>query len=159
MLFLRGGKQKLKLCSEICDTYARRVGNEVGWSGEVTTAGIKTLTARAAPRYKMSMKLLNEQAGDAICRMRVVYLVNLFEYFMQDFIQVKDCLEKNETDIRGFWDKHLSEINGSWNLLCDSNTQPINKSTSFMNIRYSLFVLENKYEIKYPSSLTPLVPE
>ena len=82
----------MKLCSEICDTYARRVGNEVGWSGEVTTAGIKTLTARAAPRYKMSMKLLNEQAGDAICRMRVVYLVNLFECFMQDFIRVKDCL-------------------------------------------------------------------
>ena len=67
----------MKLCSEICDTYARRVGNEVGWSGEVTTAGIKTLTARAAPRYKMSMKLLNEQAGDAICRMRVAVFVKL----------------------------------------------------------------------------------
>lgn len=146
-------------CSFMCENYARRIGNEIGWLGPLIDEGIKHFNNGYfnTPWGKVSLIDLNIQAYYSLHKMQVVYLVNLFETFMQDFIGIKDGLSETDMEEKDFWKNYLSTIISDWNSY--QTNKAINNSTSFMNIRYSLFVLEKKYNLKFPSYLTPLVPE
>jgi len=146
-------------CLKICDNYAQRIGNEVGWVEQIIKDGIISINNRATPQGKVPLLYLNSQAYHSVNRMQIVYLVNLFESFMQDFIGVKEGLNDTDMSEKDFWKNYLSEIRSNWDSYCQVETKAINTSTSFMNLRYSLFVLKQKYSIKYPTYLTPIVFE
>lgn len=146
-------------CYEICRHYAQRVGNEVGWVVQLINDGIFSMQNRATPIGKSILPDLNRQALMAINHMQIVYLVNVFESFMQDFIVAKDGLSDADVSKDKFWVTHLCNVRDEWDSYCQSQVKPLNTSNSFMNLQYSLFTLETKYNIRYPSYLTPAVAE
>ena len=148
--------------SVVCESYSRRIGNEVGWLEEIVQEGIKSIQSRTIssnPASVFGIPTLSKQAEFSSHKMQLVYLVNLFEAFMHDFIREKDGKTESEANGKEFWQKHLKIERQLWQTYCKDYGKPINISESFMNIRYSLFIIENKYKIKYPSYLSPLVSE
>ncbi|WP_276167646.1 hypothetical protein [Zobellia alginiliquefaciens] len=140
----------------LCQGYAKRIGNEIGWMSELIKNGNDVLNYLADSKYKNSVIGLNKQGVGASQKMQIVYLVNLFESFIQDFIRIKDGLTELEVNQNGFWNKYLRREKLLWN---EDKKENYNSSTSFMNIRFSLFVLNKKYELKYPSYLSSTIPE
>lgn len=143
----------------LCQEYARRIGNEIGWVTELVKNGNDVLNHLANPKYKNSMLELNNQAVLSSQKMQIVYLVNLFESFMQDYISIKDELTEIEVNKKGFWNKYLEPQKLKWDQNYKTKKETYNNSTSFMNIRFSLFVLNQKYGLRYPSYLTSTIPE
>lgn len=143
----------------LCQKYAMRVGNEIGWMSKVIKHGYDYLNHSANSTYKKQMLSLNNQALLASQKMQIVYLVNLFESFMQDYITIKGGLSEmdlNQNDFRG---THLNSEISKWNQAYKTNKEAYSNSTSFMNIRFSLFVLNEKYGLSYPSYLSNTIPE
>lgn len=145
-------------CLELCDNYAQRIGNDVGWMTQLVKNGYYSLMNSATPEGIPVMLSLNTQALHASQKMQIVYLVNLFESFVQDFIAIKDNISEGDMNSNDFWKPYLREIIRKWDIYC-SRTLLFNKSTSFMNIRFSLFVLKEKYGIDLPTYLVPVIPE
>ena len=143
----------------LCQQYAWRIGNEVGWVSELIKSGNDVLNNLTNPKYKNSMIGLNDQAVIASQKMQVVYLVNLFESFMQDYISIRDNLTEIEVNQNDFWNKYLVSVIAKWNQNYKEKKGTYNNSTSFMNVRFSLFVLFEKYGLRYPSYLTNTIPE
>lgn len=146
----------------ICSKYAQRIGNEVGWLENIIQAGIKVMNGgiiKTNPLSVAGVPWINLQAERSAHKMQIVYLVNLFESFMQDFIAEKDGLTETDINVKDFWKNYLSVERTAWDSYCRSLTYPVNTSNSFMNIRYSLFVIEARYSIKYPAYLTPVMKE
>lgn len=144
--------------SQVCESFSRRIGNEVGWVDNVAKAGATSIQASATPAGVIPLLSLNTQALLAIRKMQICYLDDLFEAFMQAFIAAKDSITESEMAQNGFWRNYLKAEITQWNVFCTHN-KPINESSSFMNIRYSLFILEVKYGIKFPTYLTPMILE
>lgn len=148
--------------SVTCANYSKRIGNEVGWLEQIVQEGIKAFESRIIPSDPVSVFgviRLNKQAEHSAHRMQIVYLVNLFESFMHDFIGEKDGLSESQMNEKRFWETYLETERKMWDEYCTNHNEPINTSKSFMNIRYSVFVIEERYKIKYPSYLSPLVLE
>lgn len=144
--------------SSVCEVYSRRIGNEVGWLSNVVNSGTDKINISSTPLGKLFLGALNNQAKFASCKMQIVYLVDLFDAFMQDYIEARDNVEMVAINRPNFFRDHLKSLDTAWSTFCSQN-HPLNQSKSFMNITYSLFVIENKYGIKYPSYLSPLVLE
>lgn len=142
--------------SPVCDRYSTRIRNEIGWLSEVIKAGVNAISKDIMGAFFTG---LNNQAQSASSKMQIVYLVNLFESFMHDFIAEKDGLSESETNKKNFFTEYLKSERELWNDYCNKEDKAINTSTSFMNLRYSLFVINERYNIKYPSYLTSLVFE
>ena len=143
----------------ICLEYAKRIGNEVGWLTQLIERGNKDMMTSANPIYFHEMFSLNTQAVWALYKMQIVYLVNLFDSFMQDYIGDRDNLTESEMNAKNFWKNYVKAHISSWEAYYKIKNAPINNSTSFMNIRFSLFVLKERYNINYPSYLSPAIPE
>lgn len=134
----------------ICLTYRMRIGNEAGFLGELVNSGYESINRRTLAHAKSEMKNLSDQAVRASKAMQIVYLVNLFESFMTDFIINSDDLDEGIAWSDNGLKQHLKETNRQWQEIIKQNNFAVNTSTSFMNIKYSLFVLEKKYNIKFP---------
>lgn len=91
--------------------------------------------------------------------MQIVYLVNLFESFIQDYIGFKDNLTDKEMNEKDFWKQYHRQLISKWDNEYNSKSDIYSNSTSFMNIRFSLFILKEKYKLDYPSYLTRVIPE
>jgi hypothetical protein len=139
--------------------YAKRIGNDVGWMTQLLERGNASMLKSANPKYTQLMHSLNNQAIRASYKMQIVYLVNLIESFIQDYIGFKDDLTESEMNKKGFWEQYLRAVKRNWDTYCKSKNEAINNSTSFMNIRFSLFILKDKYNLDFPSYLTPAIPE
>lgn len=139
--------------------YSKRIGNDVGWMTQLIERGNEKMMKSAVPKYAHLMHSLNNQAIQASYKMQIVYLVNLFESFIEDYIGFKDNLTESEIIKKDFWKDHLSSVTSKWDTYCKSKKEVYNNSTSFMNIRYSLFLLKDKYNLDFPSYLTPAIPE
>lgn len=141
--------------SLVCNRYSKRIGNEVGWADMILETKIDEIIPGIIPEYKEGIKNLNTQAKQANYKKSIIYILSLFESFMQDFI----------SEIEGFSDKEininelLNQDKKTWQSYCQKLDIPISTSTSFMNIRYSLFILKTRYKITYPLDLTNLVLE
>lgn len=134
----------------ICLKYSMRIGNEAGFLGELVNLGYESMYRRTLTHSKDMMKILSDQAIRASLAMEIVYLVNLFESFMTDLIIYRDSLDEDIASSDNGLKQHLKETNSQWQEFIRKNNDAVNTSTSFMNIRYSLFVLERKYGIKFP---------
>lgn len=146
---------------KIEEKYEMRIGNEVGFISDILKIGHNNFFYKVEPEFNQPViNLLNQVVNASYC-MRIVYLVNLFDSFMQEYICFKDRLNIVEMDNSNYLSNHLKYINEKWNNFVKESTNyyTINKSTSFMNIRYSLFVLKEKYNIRFPSNLCSAIPE
>ena len=142
---------------DICREYSKRLGNDVGWMTQLIERGNESMIKSAVPKYKSQMHSLNNQAVRASYKMQIIYIVNLFESFIQDYIGFKDGLTEYDMSKKDFWKQYLSSVIKKWNTSCKDKNEAYNNSTSFMNIRYSL--LKDKYNLDFPSYLTPVIPE
>ncbi len=131
---------------KICLEYERRIGTEVLWVSELTKNGSDVLGH--LNKNNPSMNYLNEIAIQTISKMQITYVVNIFESFVQGFICQKDNLDKYQTSENKFWDTHLKETQSEWDNYCNNSEEELSSSKSFMNVRYSLFVLEKKYGLQ-----------
>lgn len=139
--------------------YTKRIGNDVGWMTQLIQIGNANMIKSTAPEYTHLLFSLNNQAIRASYKMQIVYLVNLFESFIQDYIGDKDNLTESEMNQKDFWKQYLRRVECNWLTYCKSKNECINNSTSLMNIRFSLFILKDKYNLDFPSYLTPAIPE
>lgn len=146
------------LYESVCLKYAQKVGNEVGWLEEIILAGMKSIKP-AGPSMEPLLKDMHYQAYYAALNMQIVYLVNIFDFFVQDYIKTKDCLSEEDLQIRGFWLDYLSPIIRSWDSYCQSTTDAVNTSRSFMNLSFSFYVLERKYGVCCQSDKKHLLSE
>ena len=144
---------EVNILSLICKEYAERIGNEVGWGDMILESKLDEVIPNIKEEYRDAIKDLNTQAKQASYKKSIIYLLSLFESFMHEFILEKE----NDLDIN--IKQLLSEDEKKWKTDCDSLNLEISKSTSFMNMRYSLFILKNRYGIEYPQDLTNLVLE
>jgi len=137
-----------------------RIGNEAGFLGELVNLGYESMNKRALPHAEGMMKNLSDQALRASLAMKIVYIVNLFESFMTDLIINRDGLDEDIALSDNGLKHHLKETNCQWQEIIKQKNCAVNTSMSFMNIRYSLFVLEKKYGIKFPFHwLCSAIPE
>ena len=137
-----------------CKEYSKRIGNEVAWGDMLLEAKLDEIISNFTEEYKQGIIELNKQAKQGSYKKSIIYLLSIFEAFMKDFILEIEKKEE-EKDIENI----LSTNKKNWANYCKGCNSSINKSTSFMNIRYSLFILENRYGIKYLQDLTNLVLE
>lgn len=137
-----------------CKKYSTRIGNEVGWSDMILEAKLDEVIPNITEEYKQGIIELNKQAKQGSYKKSIIYLLSIFESFMKDFILEKEK-KGEEKDIENL----LSNNKKIWENYCKGCNSAINMSTSFMNIRYSVFILENRYGIKYSQDLTNLVLE
>ncbi len=77
----------------------------------------------------------------SLTKMRLIYLINLIEGFFKEYIRFK-LSGKNETEIKN----ELKEIANDWQ---GRESNPHKRKTSYMNIQYSIFVLEEKFGIQF----------
>ena len=136
-----------------------RIGNEVGWMTQLIATGDVSMMKRAVTPHEDKMHTLNNQAVRASYKMQIIYLVNLFESFMQDYIAVRDNLDELQMSKKGFLSEYLNPMIKKWDDYCQKNDEAINPSTSFMNINFSLFILKEKYNLNFPSYLAPTIRE
>ena len=139
--------------------YTKRIGNDVGWMTQLIERGNAYMIKSTVPKYVHHMLSLNNQAIRASYKMQIVYLVNLFESFIQDYIKFKDDLTESEMNKKDFWKQYLGTVISNWDTYCKIKNEDYNNSTSFMNIRFSLFILKDKYNLDFPCYLTPVIPE
>lgn len=145
--------------SKVYEEYSKRIGNEIGWADYNLEYKLDEVLKNIKPELKKSVNNLNKEAKQANYKKSIIYLLSLFEAFMYDFISEKEELDDENINIRGFWKTYLSEYKKAWDNYSKNLNIPISNSTSLMNIRYSLFILEKRYNISYPSNLTNLVFE
>ncbi|APU10468.1 hypothetical protein A5M85_09285 [Cellulophaga lytica] len=81
---------------------ASRLGNEIGWMSKLIKNGKDVLNKLTNPKHKNSMFGLSDQAVVSSQKMQIVYLVNLFKYFMQDYISIKDELPETKVNQNRF---------------------------------------------------------
>lgn len=146
---------EVSILSLVCNKYAKRIGNEVGWSDMLLEDKLDEVIPNIKEEYRDAITNLNIQAKQGSYKKSIIYLLSLFESFMQDFILEKENNSTKEIKIKELLIDDIKE----WKLYCDTEDSAISTSTSFMNIRYSLFILKRRYEIEYPTELTNLVFE
>jgi hypothetical protein len=137
--------------------YSRRIGNEVGFLSHIIEKGCENVIQNSTQSGKIILADMNIQVNKAAARMQIVYLVNLFESFMEDFIISKDKIHHKQLHGKNFWSQYLSDDNKEWARYAREKEIP--DSTSFMNMKYSLYILEKKYGIEFPSYFTPCISE
>ncbi len=145
--------------SVVCKEYAKRVGNEVGWADFNLEYKLDEMLKCTKPEFEKMVNKLNKETKQANYKRSIIYLLSLFEAFMYDFISEKEKLSDKDTNIRGFWKKYLEKYKIDWESYYKNSNIPMCNSASLMNIRYSLFILDKRYKILYPVSLTNLVLE
>lgn len=142
---------------DLCAEYSRRVGNEIDFSDLIYDQGFKQMRSGIISNPIGALDLLY-QSKNAINKMKITYLVDLFDSFMAHFVCLKEGLIYED-----FYDDRLIKeiLRGDreqWANHCLGHTN-LNTSISFMNLRFSIFVLKNRYSIEYPSYFSDLVLE
>ncbi|MGL6184411.1 MAG: hypothetical protein ACRC1T_03415 [Clostridium chrysemydis] len=139
----------------VCRKYSRRIGNEVGLPDMLLENKIDEMIERDTLKNEESIRILNIQAKQANYKKSIIYLMSLFESFMQDYISEIEGFSNKKIDINKF----LDEEKRKWQSYSRSLNEPISTSTSFMNVRFSIYVLKRRYGISYPKGLSNLILE
>ncbi|MGL5477558.1 MAG: hypothetical protein ACRDCB_00715, partial [Clostridium sp.] len=125
----------------VCRKYSRRIGNEVGLPDMLLENKIDEMIERDTLKNEESIRILNIQAKQANYKKSIIYLMSLFESFMQDYISEIEGFSNKKIDINKF----LDEEKRKWQSYSRSLNEPISTSTSFMNVRFSIYVLKRRY--------------
>lgn len=139
----------------VCRKYSRRIGNEVGLPDMLLENKIDEMIERNTLKNEESIRILNMQAKQANYKKSIIYLMSLFESFMQDYISEIEGFSNKKIDINKF----LDEEKRKWQSYSRNLNEPISTSTSFMNVRFSIYVLRRRYGISYPKGLSNLILE
>jgi hypothetical protein len=85
--------------------------------------------------------------------MQIIYIVDMLEIFMKDYISLRDQVEVVD------WKEYLKEFQSKYERYVNINNLKVSKSNSLMNINFSRFILEEKYFIQFPESSTSVISE
>lgn len=132
--------------------YAGRIGNECLWLFEVIKSGEQMLSTRSIPKQNQAIILLNRESMQSACKMAIVYVVNLFESFMQDFVCSKERIDI--VSDRNLFEQIIKEEFATF--LTGVSGEKTNTSKSLMNLHFSFFILHHKYGIRFPSNFSIL---
>ncbi|MGN7785827.1 hypothetical protein ACTJIJ_14970 [Niabella sp. 22666] len=128
------------------NAYAGRIGNECLWLIQAARGGFQKLSQQFKGEHSNFIDSVNANSEQFMYKISIVYIVNLMESFMKDFICYKEGLTNAEDDKSAF-----EQIKASQDAAFSTYISglQINNSKSFMNLHYSLFFLKNKYGVHF----------
>lgn len=137
----------------LCDRFTARIGNEAGLVNWIFDIGCKQAIS-GITAYHIPVLQTIGQAQRSLAQMRIICLVDLFDAFMTQFICAKEHINLSEINrYNTLQSKQLKGLCDLW--IKEAKKRKANKSTSFMNLQFSLFILEQKYQIRIPDNYYP----